>query len=57
MLQSFLNLGSRPAVMTEINGTVKFGEPGGIRKIHVVGIDGDERKYSIPYGKHVIVRR
>ena len=27
----------------------------GIRKIHVIGKDGDERKYSIPYGKHVIV--
>ena len=47
---------TNPAVMTEINGTVKFGETKrGIRKIHVVGKDGDERKYSIPYGKHVIV--
>ena len=47
---------TNPAVMTEINGTVKFGETRrGIRKIHVVGKDGDERKYSIPYGKHVIV--
>ncbi len=47
---------SNPAVMTEINGTVKFGETRrGIRKIHVIGRDGDERKYSIPYGKHVIV--
>ena len=45
-----------PAVMTEINGTVKFGETRrGIRKILVVGQDGDERSYSIPYGKHVIV--
>ena len=47
---------SNPAVMTEINGTVKFGQTRrGIRKIHVVGKDGDERSYSIPYGKHVIV--
>ena len=47
---------SNPAVMTEINGTVKFGETRrGIRKIHVVGSDGDDRSYSIPYGKHVIV--
>jgi len=47
---------SNPAVMTEINGTVKFGETRrGIRKIHVVGTDGDDRSYSIPYGKHVIV--
>ena len=47
---------SNPAVMTEINGTVKFGETRrGIRKIHVIGADGDDRSYSIPYGKHVIV--
>ncbi len=47
---------SNPAVMTEINGTVKFGDTRrGVRKIHVIGKDGDERKYSIPYGKHVIV--
>ena len=47
---------SNPAVMTEINGTVKFGDTRrGIRKIHVIGNDGDDRSYSIPYGKHVIV--
>jgi DNA-directed RNA polymerase subunit beta' len=47
---------TNPAVMTEINGTVKFGETRrGIRKIHVIGTDGEERSYSIPYGKHVIV--
>jgi DNA-directed RNA polymerase subunit beta' len=47
---------SNPAVMTEINGTVKFGDTRrGIRKIHVVGSDGDDRAYSIPYGKHVVV--
>ena len=47
---------SNPAVMTEINGTVSFGETKrGVRKIHVMGVDGEERKYSIPYGKHVIV--
>ncbi|MEL0207988.1 MAG: DNA-directed RNA polymerase subunit beta' [Gammaproteobacteria bacterium] len=47
---------SNPAVMTEINGTVRFGETRrGVRKIHVRGVDGEERTYSIPYGKHVIV--
>ena len=47
---------SNPAVMTEINGTVKFGETRrGARKILVIGQDGEERSYSIPYGKHVIV--
>ena len=41
---------------TEINGKVKFGgTKRGVRKIHVEGIDGEERTYSIPYGKHVIV--
>ena len=45
-----------PAVMTEINGTVRFGDTKrGVRKIHVMGADGEERTYSIPYGKHVIV--
>ena len=47
---------TQPAVMTEINGTVRFGDTKrGIRKIHVMGVDGEERTYSIPYGKHVIV--
>jgi DNA-directed RNA polymerase subunit beta' len=47
---------TNPAVMTEINGTVRFGDTKrGIRKIHVMGVDGEERTYSIPYGKHVIV--
>ena len=47
---------SHPAVMTEINGTVRFGDTRrGVRKIHVMGVDGEERTYSIPYGKHVIV--
>ena len=47
---------TNPAVMTEINGTVRFGETKrGVRKIHVMGVDGEERSYSIPYGKHVIV--
>ena len=47
---------SNPAVMTEINGKVRFGETKrGIRKIHVMGVDAEEKTYSIPYGKHVIV--
>jgi DNA-directed RNA polymerase subunit beta' len=46
-----------PAVVTEIDGYVKFGEiRRGIRKITVVSPDGaDERVYQIPYGKHVLV--
>ena len=47
---------SNPAVMSEINGKVRFGDTKrGVRKIHVMGSDGEERTYSIPYGKHVIV--
>ncbi|MEC9457056.1 MAG: DNA-directed RNA polymerase subunit beta', partial [Candidatus Neomarinimicrobiota bacterium] len=47
---------ANPAVMSEINGIVSFGETRrGVRKIHVMGADGEERVYSIPYGKHVIV--
>ena len=39
---------TNPAVMTEINGTVKFGETRrGIRKIHVISKDGDEG--NIPF--------
>ena len=45
-----------PAVVTEIDGLVKFGETKrGIRKIQVEGIDGNLKTYSIPYGKHVVV--
>ena len=47
---------NNPAVMTEINGTVKFGETKrGIRMILVENADGEIGKYKIPYGKHVIV--
>jgi DNA-directed RNA polymerase subunit beta' len=45
-----------PSVVSEINGTVKFGETKrGIRKILIENKDGESRSYNIPYGKHVIV--
>ena len=45
-----------PAVVTEIDGLVKFGETKrGIRKIQVEGVDAVVKTYSIPYGKHVVV--
>ena len=45
-----------PAVVTEIDGRVKFGRiRRGIREIIIQGGAGDERTYKIPYGKHVIV--
>lgn len=47
---------SNPAIVTEINGTVKFGETKrGIRRIEIESNDGESRAYKIPYGKHVIV--
>ncbi len=46
-----------PAVVTEIDGIVKLGEMvGGSRELIVVGDDGEDRKYVIPYGKHLKVR-
>jgi DNA-directed RNA polymerase subunit beta' len=45
------------AVMSEINGTVKFGSiTKGNRKIIIVGDDGSEREYDIPRGTHINVQ-
>jgi DNA-directed RNA polymerase subunit beta' len=45
------------AVMSEIDGTVKFGAIAkGKRKLIVVGDDGEEREYDIPRGTHVSVQ-
>ncbi|MFQ6606989.1 MAG: DNA-directed RNA polymerase subunit beta' [Fidelibacterota bacterium] len=45
-----------PAVVTEIDGIVKFGRTKrGIREILVEGAHDEVRKYNIPYGRHVIV--
>ena len=46
-----------PAIVSEIEGIVKFGEVRrGVRKIIVTSKDGHEEKiYLIPYGKHVLV--
>ena len=44
-----------PAIVTEIDGRVKYGKiKRGIREIHVLGSD-NEKIYKIPYGKHVLV--
>ncbi len=46
-----------PAVMSEINGRVKFGGIAkGQRKINIVADDGETREYSIPRGVHVNVQ-
>ncbi len=46
-----------PAIVTEIDGVVKFGEiRRGTRKVVVTSQDAQEEKiYMIPYGKHVLV--
>ncbi|MCR4438868.1 MAG: DNA-directed RNA polymerase subunit beta' [bacterium] len=46
-----------PAVVSEIDGIVSFGEiRRGVRRIVVTSEDGhDQRTYTIPYGKHVLV--
>jgi len=44
-----------PAIVTEIDGRVKYGKiKRGIREIHVLG-SNSEKVYKIPYGKHVLV--
>ncbi|MCZ2080052.1 MAG: DNA-directed RNA polymerase subunit beta' [Bryobacterales bacterium] len=45
------------AVIAEINGTVKYGDVSkGIRKIYIMGDDGQEREYSLPRGVHINVQ-
>jgi len=46
-----------PAVVSEIDGTVKFGPvKKGVRKVIVTSEDGrDKRAYLIAYGKHLLV--
>jgi DNA-directed RNA polymerase subunit beta' len=45
-----------PAVITEIDGEVSFGDiKRGKRQIHVVPETGDSRTYDVPVGKHMRV--
>ncbi|MBX7169773.1 MAG: DNA-directed RNA polymerase subunit beta' [Pyrinomonadaceae bacterium] len=45
------------AVMSEINGIVKFGPISkGKRKLIIIGDDGAEREYDIPRGTHINVQ-
>ena len=45
------------AVISEIDGTVKFGEVSkGQRKIYVVADNGTEKEYSVPRGVHINVQ-
>ncbi len=47
-----------PAIVSEIEGTVKFGaRKKGSREILVTAPDGsDEKKYNVPLGKHTLVQ-
>ncbi|OQB38314.1 MAG: DNA-directed RNA polymerase subunit beta' [Candidatus Latescibacteria bacterium ADurb.Bin168] len=46
-----------PAVVTEIDGVVRFGNVvRGSREVIVTSDVGDERHYLIPYGKYILVR-
>jgi DNA-directed RNA polymerase subunit beta' len=45
------------AVISEIDGTVKFGEVSkGQRKVYVVADNGTEKEYSVPRGVHINVQ-
>ncbi len=45
-----------PAVISEIDGTVRFGGiVRGNRELIVTSIDEEEKKYLVPYGKHLRV--
>tara|TARA_X000001036_G_scaffold97843_1_gene90701 strand:- start:2997 stop:5150 length:2154 start_codon:yes stop_codon:yes gene_type:complete len=46
---------SNPAVISEVDGTIKYGKTKrGVKEIHVMG-KSQEKVYKIPYGKHVLV--
>ncbi|MGH9632665.1 MAG: DNA-directed RNA polymerase subunit beta', partial [Bryobacteraceae bacterium] len=45
------------AVIAEINGTVKYGEVAkGMRKLFIIGEDGEQKEYLIPRGVHINVQ-
>ncbi len=45
------------AVMSEVDGTVKFGNiTKGSQKISIIGETGEEREYSVPRGTHINVQ-
>ncbi|MGI6146360.1 MAG: DNA-directed RNA polymerase subunit beta' [Bacillota bacterium] len=44
------------AVMTELDGTVRIEDARGMRKVVVVGDDGEEHEYNVPQGARLAVR-
>lgn len=47
-----------PAIVSEIEGIVKFGQKRkGSREIIIQAVDGsDEKKYNVPFSKHILVQ-
>jgi DNA-directed RNA polymerase subunit beta' len=46
-----------PAVITEVDGIVKYGDVvKAHRKLHVTGDDGEQREYQLPRGAHINVQ-
>ena len=46
---------SNPAVVTEVDGTIRYGKiKRGVRELQVLGKE-KETTYKIPYGKHILV--
>jgi DNA-directed RNA polymerase subunit beta' len=43
------------AVITEVAGQIKFGEPGAHRVINVIDDTGEEHEYDVPHGTHLAV--
>jgi len=49
---------ARTAVISEIDGVVRFGEVAkGQRKLYVAADNGTEKEYSVPRGVHINVQR
>ena len=45
------------AIIAEINGVVNYGEVAkGMRKIYIIGDDGEQNEYTIPRGVHINVQ-
>jgi DNA-directed RNA polymerase subunit beta' len=45
------------AVIAEINGVIKYGEVSkGMRKLYIIGDDGEQKEYQIPRGVHINVQ-
>lgn len=46
----------RPAIITEIDGSIEVKEIKGLRRVTIIPAAGEERVYQIPYGARIIVK-